>query len=444
MKYSRFIFPLQIILDIVLLCFLWSVTVVFFERELVVQDVLGSLFSWFISIYVLGNYRLMRFSRIPNIIQNLSKLTFVFMSVNLMLQRTVWVSHINAWIFFVFHVTFFVSISFFRVVTIKLIRRYRSLGKNYRNVVVLGDSQEIKRFENLFKDGNEFGYRLKKTFRNRESYLSDFINFAVEGKIDEVFVSSELFNSSEFNKLVDFTDNNFIKTRVVPSLSGYVNTNLKLDYIGFQPILVHGEIPLDDPVDYALKRTFDIVFSLFIILGVLSWLIPLMGIIIKRESKGPLFFKQKRSGINNEDFYCYKFRSMAVNQNANLQQATKQDARVTKVGAFIRRTSIDELPQFINVFLGDMSVVGPRPHMVKHTLEFSSIIDRYMLRHYVKPGITGLAQVTGYRGETNTIYELKGRVTLDRFYIENWSFFLDMKIIYKTVVNVLLGEDGAY
>ena len=169
-----------------------------------------------------------------------------------------------------------------------------------------------------------------------------------------------------------------------------------------------------------------------------------MGTIIKLTSPGPIFFRQKRNGINGKEFWCYKFRSMKVNADADKVQATKNDPRKTKFGNFIRKTNIDELPQLINVFLGDMSLVGPRPHMVKHTEEYSQQIDRYMVRHFVKPGITGWAQVTGFRGETKELYEMEGRIRADIWYMEHWSFILDLHIIYKTFVNAILGEKNAY
>ena len=444
MKYSKFLFPLQILADILLLEICWFLIVTIFEYEILAQNVIVSLLAWFISIYLFGAYRVRRFSRVPKTIQNVSRLAFIFLGTNIMMQQAVLNSKMNLKFYFLFHFSFFLSIVLFRVASIKIMKRYRSLGKNFRNVLLLGETADTKNLSKTFKEGNELGYRMKGLISRKDFNLEEFKKIAITEELNEVFISSGTFSNRDFNEIVDFTDNNLIKIRVVPNFSGFIASNLKLDYVGFQPILVHREIALDDIVNSSLKRGFDIVFSSIIILGVLSWLMPLMAIIIKWESRGPVLFKQKRSGINNEDFYCYKFRSMAVNSDCNLKQATKGDARITKVGEFIRKTSIDELPQFFNVFIGDMSVVGPRPHMVKHTMEFSNIVDRYMLRHYVKPGITGLAQTMGFRGETKTKHEIKGRITLDRFYIENWNFFLDLKIIFNTIVNGAKGEENAY
>ncbi|MCL4158441.1 UNVERIFIED_CONTAM: hypothetical protein GTU68_035696, partial [Idotea baltica] len=202
--------------------------------------------------------------------------------------------------------------------------------------------------------------------------------------------------------------------------------------------------PLEDSVNQFIKRLFDIIFSFTVIVFLLSWLTPLLAILIRIESRGPIFFKQSRNGFNYKEFDCYKFRSMTPNKNAHLYQATRGDQRVTRIGKFIRKTSIDELPQFFNVLFGDMSVVGPRPHMVSHTNMYAKKIDKFMVRHFVKPGITGLAQVSGFRGEIETDKDIINRVKYDIFYIENWSILLDIKIITQTALNAVKGEEKAY
>jgi putative colanic acid biosynthesis UDP-glucose lipid carrier transferase len=177
---------------------------------------------------------------------------------------------------------------------------------------------------------------------------------------------------------------------------------------------------------------------------ILSWLIPLIGLLVKLESKGPVFFTQRRSGKNNRSFWCLKFRSMRQNTNADTQQASRYDGRVTRIGRFLRRTSLDEFPQFINVLRGDMTVVGPRPHMLKHTDEYSRLIGQYMVRQFLKPGITGWAQVNGYRGETHAVLQMQRRVEHDLWYMENWSLYLDIKIMAMTVFNTVRGERNAF
>ena len=193
------------------------------------------------------------------------------------------------------------------------------------------------------------------------------------------------------------------------------------------------EIPLDSLGFRVQKRIFDLLFSLMLCIFLFSWLFPLIALLIKLDSKGPVFFVQERTGINNKTFKCLKFRSMKVNGEANDRQATANDNRITRLGRLMRRTNIDELPQFLNVLSGQMSVVGPRPHMLKHTEEYSALIDNYLIRHYVKPGITGWAQVKGLRGETKKLSAMENRVKADMEYIENWRFAWDLKIIWQTV-----------
>lgn len=214
--------------------------------------------------------------------------------------------------------------------------------------------------------------------------------------------------------------------------------------LGNVPVLSIRREPLELRENRILKRIFDIVFSLLFLTTLFPFIYLIVGLAIKISSPGPIFFKQKRSGEDGREFWCYKFRSMRVNSECDTLQATECDPRKTCIGEIIRKTSIDELPQFINVLKGDMSVVGPRPHMLKHTKEYSQLINKFMVRHFVKPGITGWAQVTGYRGETKELWQMEGRVSRDIWYIEHWTFILDLYIIYKTVYNAICGEKEAY
>lgn len=215
-------------------------------------------------------------------------------------------------------------------------------------------------------------------------------------------------------------------------------------YSDYITVISQRTISLDESLHKIIKRFFDIVFSTVIIALILSWLIPVLAIIIKMDSKGPLFFVQKRNGLNKREFKCFKFRSMEINDLADIEQVSKNDKRITRVGKFIRKTSIDELPQFFNVLLGDMSVVGPRPHMVSHTNMYAERIDKFMVRHFIKPGITGLAQTKGFRGEVETDNDIINRVRYDIFYLEKWSLLLDLKIIFNTIYNTLKGDKKAY
>jgi putative colanic acid biosynthesis UDP-glucose lipid carrier transferase len=187
----------------------------------------------------------------------------------------------------------------------------------------------------------------------------------------------------------------------------------------------------------AAKRTFDVIVSLLVITTLLSWLLPVLALIVKLSSKGPVFFIQKRTGLNGKPFHCLKLRTMVVNKEANTRQAQEGDPRITRVGKFLRLSCLDELPQFFNVLVGDMSVVGPRPHMIRDCKEFSGVIPNYDARNLMKPGITGMAQVKGFRGETVDYFDIFHRYKWDMFYIRNASFNLDMRIIRLTISSTL-------
>jgi Undecaprenyl-phosphate glucose phosphotransferase len=268
----------------------------------------------------------------------------------------------------------------------------------------------------------------------------------VENQIDELFCALPNNEEDKIRELIEFGDENLIRVKIVPDLTKFLTHHLnkiEIDYYGQIPVMTMRSEPLESFVNRFIKRGFDIAFSILIIVFILSWLFPLVALIIKLTSKGPILFVQERSGLRNRSFQVIKFRSMYVNDDAHHRQAYKNDERITPIGKFLRRTNLDELPQFINVFLGQMSVIGPRPHMLKHTEEYSKIIDKFMVRHLVKPGITGWAQVNGYRGETRNPKDMEGRVRADVWYIENWSFALDVKIIMLTVINMLRGEENA-
>jgi len=217
-----------------------------------------------------------------------------------------------------------------------------------------------------------------------------------------------------------------------------------IDYLEDMPVLSLRREPLEDLGNQIRRRIFDVVVSLLVVVFVLSWMVPLVGLAILLESRGPVFFVQARSGKNNRSFPCLKFRSMVKNNSAEHRQATRNDSRVTRVGRFLRRTSIDEFPQFLNVLKGDMSIVGPRPHMLKHTSDYSELLDQFMIRQFVKPGITGWAQVNGYRGETRDLIQMQRRIEHDIWYLENWSLWLDVRIVFMTVFNLFRREANAY
>jgi len=344
--------------------------------------------------------------------------------------------------------TAFVLITFIKFTVYYLLQKYRSeFGGNYRNTVIIGKNKNTTILESFFKSNPEYGYTHKKTFGlkgENSQTLNQCFEFINKENIDEIYCSISELNNKQISEIVDFADNNLKTLKFLPDNKGIFTKKLKYEYYDYIPILSLRNIPLEDSVNLVIKRGFDIVFSSAVIIFILSWLTPIIALLIKLESKGPVFFKQSRNGFNYKEFDCYKFRSMTPNKDAHLYQATRGDQRVTKVGRFIRKTSIDELPQFFNVLFGDMSVVGPRPHMVSHTNMYAKRIDKFMVRHFVKPGITGLAQTSGFRGEVETDKDIIGRVKYDIFYIENWSLLLDLKIIIQTARNAIKGDEKAY
>ncbi len=278
------------------------------------------------------------------------------------------------------------------------------------------------------------------------NYIGNFEqidSFVKDNAIDEIYYAISGEKETELRTVIKIADDNVIQFYYVPQLSRYINRQFDMNKIGLMPVLTLRNNPLKRYINKFIKRTFDIIFSSIVLLFSPIIFIP-VAIAIKISSPGPIFFKQKRTGYRGQDFYCWKFRTMKVNADSDKVQAKKDDPRKTRVGDFLRKTSIDELPQFINVWLGDMSVVGPRPHMLKHTEDYSKLIDKYMVRHAIKPGITGWAQVNGYRGLTEELWQMEKRVEYDVWYIENWTFLLDLKIIVRTVLNAIHGEKNAF
>lgn len=348
---------------------------------------------------------------------------------------------------FVTYLIFTLTILFWRSIWHYLIRYYRIKGYNIRKVVIIGKGDLSDSLAHYFKETPELGYHLVGVVDNHDladERLSDFEKFTIENETDIVFCCLPQLDSDQVKDVIDFAENNLIKVNLISQFSRLSNYNLSIEQFGSIPIINVNSIPLDSVMNRFIKRIFDVVFSGIFIILILSWLVPVIGLLIKMESKGPIFFKQKRHGKDNNFFLCWKFRTMTFEKNAEFKQATKNDNRITKIGAILRKTSIDELPQFINVFLGDMSVVGPRPHPIKLNEEFQPKIDRFWQRHAVKPGITGLAQAKGFRGETAELSDMSGRVRLDRFYVKNWSLILDFKIILLTALSILKGDQNAY
>jgi putative colanic acid biosynthesis UDP-glucose lipid carrier transferase len=316
---------------------------------------------------------------------------------------------------------------------------YNKVGRDLHNFLDLNPGFNYT-LSGFFDDGPQQAKYAKMCLGKTD----DCMDYVLNNKISEIFCTLPITESDKIKALLMEADKHRILFRFVPEYYDYGIKPVLIQNYDYIPIISARAEPLETLLNRFFKRLLDIGFSLFIIFFVFIWLFPILAILIKWESKGPIFFKQSRSGQGNKAFMCYKFRSMTVNQDSDTKQATRGDQRITKLGAFMRRTSIDELPQFFNVLIGNMSVVGPRPHMISHTAQYSKLIDKFMVRHFLKPGITGWAQVRGLRGETNTVKSMADRVEADVWYLENWSFPLDIKIIFLTVWNSVKGDKNAF
>lgn len=443
-RYSGIIKPLFATIDL----FVIHASVFLFEINL--TDLLffnSSIFVFWILISLRNHfYEVQRHTRLIQIIPLILK-QFIFFTIALyafigfLKQPTISRLSLGNYLLFVF-----VVITVFKLCSFILLKRYRAVLKgNIRNVIVIGANSRSRQLIKTIQSRLDFGYNFRGQFKVEDSdSLAKCLQFVLDNSIDEIYFSVAELNNSQINDLVYFADNNLRVLKFIPDHKDLFSKKLKYEYYDYIPVLSLRSIPIQDPINKVTKRVFDILFSLFIILFILSWLTPILAIIIKLESKGPVFFKQARNGFNYHEFECYKFRSMKPNKTAHLHQVSKKDPRITKIGEFMRKTSIDELPQFFNVLFGKMSVVGPRPHMVSHTDMYAKKIDKFMVRHFVKPGITGLAQVSGFRGEIETDKDIINRVKYDIFYIENWSLILDFKIIFQTVANAIKGDKKAY
>lgn len=444
-RYSGYIRPFSYLFDITVI----NVLIIFLLPEELneYRFHLFTTISWLIISWNIQFYEVYRFTKSIEILGKIIKQGSLFFLVNFAYlgyyfkfsSPSQMMNYIILSIALITFVKFFIY--FF-------LRKFRTFfGGNFRKVIIVGTGKKANQLAEFFNENLDYGYKLERIFEFKKEKDLEFeqcFSFVNANNIDEIYCSLASFNNTDINRFVDFTDNNLKVLKFLPDNKDVLSRNLILDYYGYIPIISLRNTPLDKHANKLLKRVFDIVFSSLIILLIMSWLIPILAILIKLESKGPVFFKQKRNGLNYEEFSCIKFRSMRLNDIADLEQVSKNDPRITKIGKFMRKTSIDELPQFFNAFIGTMSVVGPRPHMVSHTEMYAKSVDKFMVRHFIKPGITGLAQTNGFRGEVENEHDIINRVKYDIFYLENWSLLLDIKIIVLTIYNAAKGDKKAY
>ena len=448
-RYSKFIRPISVVIDLIVIT-LFSL---YFFRELKLDMFLYLSYQsivWILIAYIVKFYEIYRFTTPVEIITKLIKQAALFLLVTIAFFPFAKQAIFSGNAIAIFSTCSFLVIMVFKYLLFYYLKKYRIItGSNFRNAVIIGYTPESIRLKEVFESRPDFGYRFLGFFSDKKENpeiigkTDSLKQFVIEKNVDEIYCSLNEIPDGQLKEIVDFADENRKSIKFIPDTKEIFSKNLKIDYYELFPVLSLQKTQLHEPFIKGIKRAFDIVFSLLVILLLLSWLIPILALLIKLESKGPVFFKQGRPGLDEEEFHCYKFRSMQLNGSTE-QEASKNDPRVTKMGKFMRKTSIDELPQFFNVLFGDMSVVGPRPHLWSQNKAYASKVKKYMVRHYVKPGITGLAQVKGFRGEIETEEDMINRIKLDVFYIENWSMVLDIKIIVQTLINISKGEDKAY
>lgn len=416
-----------------------SISVLFFN-EISIYLLQGNL-SCIFTYFVLTKTHLYLCTGFTTRVSIISKQTLIFLFVSAVIHFLIIPHYYSRKFLLEYTALFFTGKLLFYCSLYRYLQIKRQKGINTEHVLIVGLNDTSHVLRNTIESNLIMGYRFIGFVDDYRSYHPDLIgrpdhlDWLIEKHhIEMVFVTMSIFfREDRLQEYLNICNRKGIHLRFVTENQYLFKSRINKESLGSLVMINPQEIPLDKLVSRVYKRLFDLAFSTLSIILLFTWLFPILIILIKLSSKGPVFFVQKRTGINNQIFNCIKFRSMLVNEHADIKQATANDSRITRIGRFLRNTNLDELPQFFNVFLGQMSVVGPRPHMLKHTEEYSKLINYYLIRHYVKPGVTGWAQVSGYRGETNELWKMEKRVEYDMFYIKNWTFFWDIKIILRTI-----------
>ncbi|MDP4238382.1 MAG: undecaprenyl-phosphate glucose phosphotransferase [Bacteroidota bacterium] len=417
-----------------------------FIKELNYHDIslyiLHANFSWVITYSFYSIRNLYIHDYFLNRVKRISKRIVMFVMVSYVLAQLFLPRTFSRFFLLEYTALFYVGKLIVYYIVYRYLRYIRAKGFYIHRVLVLGSNDMSIFLRNLMSSNPMLGYKFigyiaDKPELNRKDVMGQLEELAPlveKHQIDILFVTDSAYSDSTRTKELLATCNKLgVRLRFVPENQYWFKFRKNLESVGSLVVVNPQEIPLDDLNSRFIKRIFDIFFSSMVILFIISWLFPIICILIKLSSKGPVFFRQERTGINNKSFTCLKFRSMCLNKDADTRQATQGDSRITAMGRFLRKSNLDEFPQFFNVLVGQMSIVGPRPHMLKHTDQYSELIEYYRVRHYVKPGITGWAQVNGYRGLTDELWKMEKRVEYDMIYLENWTLWLDIKIIFLTI-----------
>jgi putative colanic acid biosynthesis UDP-glucose lipid carrier transferase len=453
-KNSKFLRFLQVVLDLLVLngCFVFAGALRFDDLDVqnpeyynyYVQLWVFLNLIWLLAALLIKMYDVRPTFEIRKSIGRAFNGLLVQISVLMLILFILKFDYYSRLFFIYFYASFGPAILLSRFVFIGQLRRFYQNPAYRKPVLIIGDRPEAEQFYNQALENQDLGLTVVGWYGDSKSDSKsgdlDKAKLDLEKlKPQEVFCALDP-NDERIQEWFQIADANLMRFRFLPSLGVKNLVHAEIELYGDVPVLVTRKEPLTHRHNRFLKRLFDVLLTLVFCVFIFSWLFPILVILVKLTSKGPVFFKQKRSGLNNKEFYVYKFRSMVLNDEADTRQAEENDERITSIGHFLRRHNLDELPQFINVLKGQMSVVGPRPHMLNHTSSYRKLIDTFMVRHLITPGITGLAQSRGLRGETLETEDMEDRVKADVYYLENWSLLLDVKIIFVTVWNMLRGK----
>lgn len=465
-RYSKYLTPLCVTLDILTVCGLFFLFNYLIDSEKGIRESIVEgfqnyykafilfLFSWYFITEKTKIYSLHRGTDLISIAKKVGLQIVLFGIIVFAVsgQKNAYLSNGSYPLYFLLAL---LALTFtYRFIFFRLIRAHRMNGGNLRSVIFVDKNENTHKLINLFARKNIYGMKTEGYFLDDKDLLygrplthrydfHELDKFIKENNVSILFLSMSGNLESKMDEINELVDRNHLRIIFIPKTSLNLSGGIRMDFFYGLPVLLTERQPLDRPINRFLKRAFDILFSLFVVVFVLSWLYPLIAILIKLDSKGDVLFIQQRNGLDGKPFGCYKFRTMRPSSDAGIQATVKGDKRITSLGRILRKTSLDEFPQFLNVLKGNMSIVGPRPHMVHQDEHYNSLLPKYCVRYYVKPGITGLSQVSGLRGEIRTDEDMENRIISDMYYVRKWSFAMDLIIICKTVLYGIIGDKHA-
>lgn len=413
---------------------------------------LGNLL-WILLIGVFDAYKIMRFEPVEMMLKRTFRMCLVHFPLFMLLTYIIDFRDSSRFVFIVFFLIMTTTMITYRVILFELLKKLRRRGVNHKLVAIVGYNDNAKDIYEVLTADIAYGYKVLGFLTDENvnpkevrylGKIDDIEEVLLKYKVEEIYIALTTTNTKRVRHIFKVCDRFGVRVKIIPDFQKYTSSHIvQIRYYNHIPVLQRRREPLALFVNKAVKRIFDIVFSLFVLVFLVSWIYPLTAILVRWESKGPILFRQKRSGLDGKVFTCYKIRTMVVDAGETPKGTQNNDPRITKLGRFLRKSRIDELPQFFNVLIGNMSVVGPRPHMLVHTEEYGELIDEFMVRHFVKPGITGWAQTVGELNPDQKLKEMREKVQNDLWYIENWSFLLDIKIIVNTTLKIFQHDPNA-